>query len=70
MTLGLVGMGQCRAICGVVPSVCSPRLLRRKQCPSGSKYPDLSVPPEKVEASSCFGADNLQGNERLALVSV
>lgn len=70
MTLGLVGMGQCRAICGIVPSICSPRLLRKKQCQSGSKYPDLSELPEQVEASSCFGADKSQGNDRLTFVSV
>lgn len=70
MTLGLVGLGQCGAICGIVPSSCSPRLLRKKQCQSGAKYPDLSELPAKVEASSCFGGDNLQGNERLTFVSV
>lgn len=52
-------MGESRAICGVAPSVCSPRMFRKKQSWPRSEYLDFDELPEVVEESSCFGADNL-----------
>lgn len=67
---GFGGDGCCREYGGIAPSVCSPRLFCSGRSSVRLEYLDLSELPGMVEESSCFGADNLQGNERSIFVFV
>lgn len=71
MTQDLVGMGVVGSTVALpLPSVCSPRLFCSGRSSVRLEYLDLSELPGMVEESSCFGADNLQGNERSIFVFV